>query len=422
MSLQVWLPLNGSLENLGFSDTSQISTTNLTFSDNGKIGKCLTGYTGYFNIPSMTGKKQLSVAYWVRINTATATNWLDAFRWHSTDGSTSYSSRNEFYNDCTNTGFWFKGGSISGKATTVGEWHHHAFTIDYEAGIALFYIDGIPKGSSSAVDTTHYLTGNFMIGENGLDTSHNDVRIYDHILSAKEVKELSKGLVAHYPLNDFSINSNETIIYDCSGYGRNCTISDNLPVVNSDTPRYSSCMFFENGTVNYAYHDGFQAPSDAITMNFWFRSNGKIGYRNYHEFFGIGGRYFENSMNADGQYRNGFYVNGTRYCSDYGNTNLLTDLKWHMLSATYDGSAIKRYIDSELVNTTNVSGVLSNSPMQMNIGRLNSTEPYAVNEIYLSDLRIYCTALSAEDIKALYETSVSIDDKGNFHSYEISEV
>lgn len=205
MALQVWLPLDGDLHNQGLLEDLTINSTNVSFLDNGKIGKCFTGHTGYFNIPYFTGKKQFSVAYWVKVNTATATNWLDAFRWYSTDGSSSYGSRNEFYTNCTKTGFWFAGSpnSISGKDTTVGEWHHHAFVIDYSAGTAQFYIDGVSVGAVTGVYTTHSLTGeNFMIGENGLDASINDVRIYDNCLSPKEVKELSKGLVAHYPLND----------------------------------------------------------------------------------------------------------------------------------------------------------------------------------------------------------------------------
>ena len=252
MSLQVWLPLNGSLENLGLADTSQISTTNLSFSDNGKIGKCLTGYTGYFNIPSMTGKKQLSVAYWIRINTATSTQWLDAFRWYSTDGSTTYGSRNEFYNNSTRTGVWYKGGSLgdAGLTYTVGTWRHHAFTIDYETGEGKFYIDGVLKYTVSTVDTTHYLTGtNFMIGENGLDTSHNDLRIYDHVLSQKEVKELSKGLVAHYPLNDFVGNPNlVTGVIDGFHIGRNVSQAQR-------SNKAWGALSGGNGTITVAYDE-----------------------------------------------------------------------------------------------------------------------------------------------------------------------
>lgn len=211
MSLLVWLPLNGDLRNNGLAETSTISTSNLSFVANGKIGKCMSGYTGYFSVPSMANKKQLSVAYWVRINTATATNWLDAFTWYSTDGTTSQTSRNEFYTNSTYTGFWFAGSpnSISGKKNTVGAWQHHAFVIDYSTGTSEFFINGVSVGKTTGVYTTHYLTGNnFRIGENGLDASYNDFRLYDHILSDREVKELAKGLVAHWKLDDLIGNEN----------------------------------------------------------------------------------------------------------------------------------------------------------------------------------------------------------------------
>lgn len=556
MSLQVWLPLNGSLENLGLADVGEIDTTNISFTDNGKIGKCLTGYTGYFNIPSMTGKKQLSVAYWIRINTATSTQWLDAFRWHSTDGSSSYSSRNEFYNDCTTTGFWFKGGSISGKTTTVGDWHHHAFTIDYEVGTAIFYIDGILKGSSSAVDTTHYLTGtNFMIGENGLDASHNDVRIYDHMLSTKEVKELSKGLVAHYPLNDFIGNPNllpmdhgvnnvntrtnyylggtsnsvyhqldagtytisvsfqnreaypnvyylkrngsnvnigsasasrtfeleesgeyrfwlyanpnsmpgieddqvvnfklekglvatpwipnteddlysamgldENIVYDCSGYNHHGTFSPVSPVVDSDSIRYSSCMKF-NGSNNYVdLGIDTWCPTDQITVSMWvYRDVWQSANSKPISCTESGGFNFEEG--SGGGYRFPVYKNGSSYI--YGiPVKKWADYSpgWHFIVGTFDGYVSKIYIDGEYdngsANSDTKALIRYNANAKLFLGceaaTANPHAPYLDGK--LSDVRIYATALSAEDIKALYETSVSIDDKGNFHAYEISEV
>jgi hypothetical protein len=48
----------------------------------------------------------------------------------------------------------------------------------------------------------------------------NDVRIYDHALSKKEIEEIYKALALHYKL-DNTINN---IIYDCSGYHNDGTV------------------------------------------------------------------------------------------------------------------------------------------------------------------------------------------------------
>ena len=73
-----------------------------------------------------------------------------------------------------------------------------------------FYVNGELKktltqtGQVSAAMDDNLITW----ARRGVNTSaiysakYNDIRIYDHALSAKEVKEISKGLMLHYNFED----------------------------------------------------------------------------------------------------------------------------------------------------------------------------------------------------------------------------
>lgn len=216
MSLCAWFPLTGTLDNQGIDNVS-FTTTNASFQNDGKLGKCLKlGYSSDFTVPSLVKSKQISIAYWLRVNTATSTQWLDPIHYYTNpEGGTGagWVTRQELYSNCTTTGFWFDNGSIVSIPITVGQWAHFAITVDYEAGIAKVYKDGVLQGTSTSVTKTTQVTGNnFRIGENGLDLSENDVRIYNHILSPKEVEILAMGLVLHYPLSDKYIESTSNLI------------------------------------------------------------------------------------------------------------------------------------------------------------------------------------------------------------------
>lgn len=208
MSLKVWLPLLGSFENKGTSNINITLASGNTWASSGKIGNSSLTLTKLQTIlpnsSCMSGAKEVSYAYWVKVNTAWSANWLDGIRWIDTDGSTTNTARQEFYTNCTLVGTWYKGGAISGKTFTPGVWTHIAATINYNTGEAKFYLNGILQGTASTVDTTYYCRGDFYIGDNGVDICQNDVRIYDNCLSAAEVKEISQGLVLHYKLDGFS--------------------------------------------------------------------------------------------------------------------------------------------------------------------------------------------------------------------------
>ena len=206
MSLRVWLPLTKDLRNQGLDDipSFQLISGN-SFITGGKIGEKAFNITKQQRILSntscMTGKKQMSYAFWVKVNTVWTTQWLDGIAWYSTDGTSASYSRQEFYNNCTKVGTWFKSSSLGGYDFNPEEWTHIAATFNYNTGEAKFYLNGELKGTSNGLSTSDYCRGDFYIGDSGLDILENDVRIYDHALSPLEVKQISQGLVLHYPLN-----------------------------------------------------------------------------------------------------------------------------------------------------------------------------------------------------------------------------
>ena len=82
---------------------------------------------------------------------------------------------------------------------------------------------------------------------------------------------------------------------------------------------------------------------------------------------------------------------------------------------------IKRYIDGQLVNTETVAGTMTGGNQLLTIGHYG-TSTYGNKESCESDVRVYCTALSDEDILKLYQDAAYIDDKHKFHCYELNEI
>lgn len=327
--LRVWLPLNGDLRNQGLDDVV-VTATNIEWQTNGKIGQCIRlGKIDKFTIPSMVGSKQMSFSYWVRVNTATSTNWLDSITWYSTDGNSSYTSRQEFYNNSTYTSVWYKGGSMDAfSSNVVGEWNHYVFTIDYEKGESNYYINGKKHGTTHTnVDTTHYLRGDFSFGQNGLDLSENDIRIYDHCLSPLEVKHLAQGLVLHYSL---SMPGGENIIKNsqlCSN--RDTWISGGTPLASEFTTKEGFDCIHITGqlqkyftlapyyTVNTTRYLGIQANGNIYTLSFDVLFDNVVkGTTNYYATF------YKSGETIDGTWRNPSIISNSGHFTSATSDNL----------------------------------------------------------------------------------------------------
>ena len=218
MSLQVWLPLNGDLNNLGLNGNIVPTATNTTIISAGKTGPCYQFGTAisYITIPkeAMTSlTTEASVCFWFKIiswNTSYATYFQAGL------GSTAWAHyifgflRNNANSTCC---FTISNGSSASNASyltpafDLNKWYHVALV--YKTGHCLIYIDGqlyqdyttsiVPNFSGITTITTGICNNKSNYQTN---CQMNDIRIYNHALSPKEVKEIAKGLVLHYKLDN----------------------------------------------------------------------------------------------------------------------------------------------------------------------------------------------------------------------------
>ena len=126
-------------------------------------------------------------------------------------------------NSSGTVGCWF-GSQKNTVSVSFGTWTHLAFTrqgttikIYKNGSLASTHtfsgtIPTYSDGNGVGLGCFHYSSS--LYAYNG---SLNDFRIYNHCLSPKEVKEISKGLVLHYPMNNCSIEANN-LLNNASSY------------------------------------------------------------------------------------------------------------------------------------------------------------------------------------------------------------
>ena len=226
MSLRVWLPLNGNLENKGISDIEMIGAP-ASWDTNGKIGKCAT-FTGstnnviYNNTTDYNYTDNFSWAIWIKTNfTGTATQFIFT-NGRADAGGHGYGLRCTSATVCN----CYFGSRTIPVSVTGGEWTHLAFTKSgtdikiYKNGILEFketFSGTLPTysdGNGLGLGCFHYASNIYPYYG-----SINDFRIYDHCLSQKEVKEIGQGLILHYKLNGWSGGVGENLVWN-SDWGK----------------------------------------------------------------------------------------------------------------------------------------------------------------------------------------------------------
>jgi hypothetical protein len=283
--------------------------------------------------------------------------------------------------------------AIANISIPLNTWTHLCGTFD--GSTPIIYRDGIAATTGSFTGAISTTSGGLVIGRNPgasgagyFQGKIDDVRIYNTVLSAFQVRQLATqvptGLVARY---DFSGDRS-----DVSGFGQD--LSNNGASLGSDrfggantAATLSSSAYFETTMV------GIPVANTPRTVCAWGRPSALSAsfsrlamYGTVSNSFGIGldsGRYFT--------------INGT---SDLISIQTPPLNIWRHLCATYDGTTEILYLDgSALTSHASFGTLATGSSGVLRIGRAIDTTDYFTGA--LDDVRVYNRALTASEVLAL---------------------
>lgn len=272
MALQVWLPFNKDTHNQGIFDKSPaFSASNCSIIDSGKLSKCLktttsgnidTYYTPKFNVSS------ISFGGWFKFNKEEIQNAIGGLNYTSSAvaatgnliGNCSYGGIGLIWisNNMYSSGKVLSSINVFGNIRTPSiNYNTNQITINFDEWIHIFYVLNRDKNemylykNGELFNTVHlnsysdwverYLQINRggIYGGNGpaacIPYCINDLRIYDHALTVKEVKEISKGLVVHYQLKDTTIEATTNLCTNLVAGGRTTLSADKMSVTTNGT-------------------------------------------------------------------------------------------------------------------------------------------------------------------------------------------
>lgn len=239
MSLVLWLPLNGDTRNQGLTNIS-VSSAGAVVSNNGKTSSCMKivsttelTYSPDFNTENLTlcgwfkfNKDEIATVISSLTYTSAATTPTGNIIGNNTYGGIGIVwTGNNYYSSGAFSSMTIMGvlrtPSFS-KATgnfnvDFGVWTHISLTWAVSTKTLTLYKNGalvssvVTSDFSNGVVRALKLNYKAVWGGNGpaanIPIYMNDVRVYDHCLSQKEIKEVSRGLILHYKFDDAYIES-----------------------------------------------------------------------------------------------------------------------------------------------------------------------------------------------------------------------
>lgn len=219
MSLQIWLPFNGSYKNQGLLGDVQINNVAPSFINDSEKGSVYS--SGSLKISAEQAKilfspNEFSFACWVKPISASDGSFIlfgntgmeppnnreFTIFLYPTVLDLHYSWQNESDTDAV-------AGALISNFFILNKWTHVAIT--YKNKTTNIYKNGVLYGTETSNITKRTQFFETTLMSNLSNANLSDYRVYNHCLSPLEIKQLSVGLIGHYPLNDEYITSTKNL-------------------------------------------------------------------------------------------------------------------------------------------------------------------------------------------------------------------
>jgi hypothetical protein len=318
-------------------------------------------------------------------------------------------------------------------------WAHVTFIFDSSNDVS-FYVNGVYRetvnGTNPGIVATSYSLGCRTDLGRYFNGSLDDVRVYNRALSAAEIKQLydqgsgsklsvapappnlpiggqataatstftglNKGLVGYWTMDGKDINWTNNTMVDRSGNGNTGTLVGLAKATSSVSGRIGQAMKFQKplSCISLGNNSSLN-PTNAITGSFWFKPipDGSYQYlltRNDN----ANSRSYEFSINTLNKLQ--IQINGNSIVKEFGST--LLPNKWYHAVFTYSSSTLlSTYVNGQLAATNTSVGALAVSTQTGAIGCATVGSPnHFPFKGTIDDVRVYNRALSAGEVKQLY--------------------
>jgi hypothetical protein len=295
----------------------------------------------------------------------------------------------------------------------VNKWHHLA-VLHYPDTSADIYVDGAKQGTTSAPKSgaaRPWVIGGNTEGDGDISGDHftgkiDDVRLYDHVLSVHEIKELARGKVGHWTFGRGEAT-------DTSAAGNNGTLSGS-PAATSGIIGPGAMEF--NGTDQHvSLPDVFESPSPK-TIAGWVYTNDNTKSQRAVAFRGSAGILpFWIAENSNG------YVSVWQG-STHSDLTTISSNTWTHFAVTDDGTDLKLYKNGSLEAAVSPSPNVDGKADSLGADEAGIGSGWAdFLDGRLDDVRAYASALTQPEIQDIYQAKGRIDENHRLFAHALRE-